>query len=250
VEGILGFFEHPSAQGTGYKIDTRLRPEGSKGALAIPLETFQTYLDTRAEHWERLAWTQARQVAGSAELGAIASRAVSQFVYGPWSTELVTAMDYVRSRMINELAGEKGGERLDFKVGHGALADIDFMLQMIQIREGRRRRSLRFRSTRRLLSLLAATGRRTTVTTPFLSAAEAGILLRSHFWLCRLELLARIEADSNVSSIPTDVAALRPLGKKMGMRGSEGDALLREYRATTRRVRRIYQKVLKRLDKE
>jgi glutamate-ammonia-ligase adenylyltransferase len=62
--------EEPTADGIAYHVDTRLRPEGKKGALALPLVAFERYLRERAEIWERLAWTRCRSIAGSASLAA------------------------------------------------------------------------------------------------------------------------------------------------------------------------------------
>ena len=48
VRSIHRFLEEPTPAGTAYSLDTRRRPEGRKGALAVPVVAFQRYLDTRA----------------------------------------------------------------------------------------------------------------------------------------------------------------------------------------------------------
>ncbi len=76
-------------------------------------------------------------------------------------------MTDIRRRMEREL-GDRSGRQLEFKIGRGGLADIDFMLQMVQIHEGRSRPEFRLAGTRQLLEQLPES--------PFLSTAEAGQL--------------------------------------------------------------------------
>ena len=68
VERVQSFLGQPTGEGVAYRVDTRLRPEGTKGPLAIPLAGLQRYFDERAEPWERLAWTRAQVLVGSPRL--------------------------------------------------------------------------------------------------------------------------------------------------------------------------------------
>jgi [glutamine synthetase] adenylyltransferase / [glutamine synthetase]-adenylyl-L-tyrosine phosphorylase len=246
VEAMQHFLDRPTADGIVYHVDTRLRPEGRKGALAIPVEMFRRYLAARAEIWERLAWTRCRPLAAPAALAARIQSFVDDFVYGPWDAAIPGYMKDVRARMEREIAQESD-RRLHFKAGKGGLADIDFALQMIQIREGHRRSEFRVAGTRRLLAALPPT--------MFLTPAEAGRLREAHIFLRSLEMMARMDADANVSWIAADAAALAPLGVRMGFSNPAGERsersqrLLDQYRTMTADVRRIYVTVLDRLTK-
>ncbi|MBI4455981.1 MAG: hypothetical protein HY644_08800 [Acidobacteria bacterium] len=241
VQEVQNFLGQPTPHGVAYKIDTRLRPEGTKGPLAMPVMTFQNYLRTRAEKWERLAWTRARFIAGSETVAAEISQMVAAFVYGPWDTALVDYMDRLRARMEKELSKEGEGGKLDFKVGSGALADIDFLLEMIQIREGWERAEFRIGGTNHLLSVLEQ------ATTRRLTKKEIVALRQAYSFLCRLEILARMESDSNVTWIANDPDVVSSLGKRMALPAPEGQNLLRRYRQTTQQVRNIYKRALARL---
>jgi glutamate-ammonia-ligase adenylyltransferase len=81
VEALQTFHEQPTSDGIVYQIDTRLRPEGRKGALAMPLSKLRQYLDTRAEIWERLAWTRCRPLVGSPRTIEEIHATVTAFVY-------------------------------------------------------------------------------------------------------------------------------------------------------------------------
>ena len=238
VRAVYDLLSKTTAAGFAYKLDTRLRPEGRMGALATPLGAFERYLAERAEIWERMAWTRCRFVGGDAALAGKVQEAVGRFVYGPWSPEIPGYARHVRGRMERELTDEAAGGQLDLKRGRGGLADIDFLLQVLQLREGPAREGFRVPGTRRLLSALPATR--------VLAAGEATALRESYAFLRELETVLRIHTDSDASAIPTDPAALEPLARQLGtpMSGAE---LLARYRDATAEVRTIYEAGLDRL---
>jgi len=238
VERMQAFLEEPTSDGIVYRIDTRLRPEGSKGALAMPLTMFERYLDTRAEIWERLAWTRCRPLVGSPRAIEQIRSAVTAFVYGPWDARMPRAMHDIRIRMQRELARES--ERaLDIKIGNGGLADIDFLLQLVQIREGHERPAFRVAGTRKLLATLPATS--------YVTDREIEWLREAYQFLRSLEMIIRLEGDSNTSTVVPDAAVLDPIAIRMGFSKRPGEELLARYRDMTAQVRLIYRGVLTRL---
>jgi glutamate-ammonia-ligase adenylyltransferase len=140
--------------------------------------------------------------------------------------------------MERELAHESE-QRVDFKVGRGGLADVDFALQLIQIREGRERPEFRRRGTRALLADLPST--------PYLNGDEVEQLRDAYGFLRRLETFARMDVDSNISWIDPHAETLNPLAIRMGFSERPGERLLQRYVETTARVRSMYKAVLARL---
>ncbi|MBI4521726.1 MAG: bifunctional [glutamate--ammonia ligase]-adenylyl-L-tyrosine phosphorylase/[glutamate--ammonia-ligase] adenylyltransferase, partial [Gemmatimonadetes bacterium] len=238
VQDMERCLEEPTEEGVAYHIDTRLRPEGRKGALAMPVGMFHTYLASRAEIWERLAWTRSRVLAGADALAREVEASVRQFVYGPWDPAVPRYMTDLRGRMEREL-GDPSGRQLEFKIGRGGLADIDFLLQMIQIREGHARPAFQVPGTRRLLEQLPETA--------FLTGAEVDELRRAHGFLRSLETFARMEMNTNVSAVADDPARLEVLGRRLGLEDPAADALVETFRHQTDRVRTIYENVIRRL---
>jgi glutamate-ammonia-ligase adenylyltransferase len=265
VAAFERLLEEPTADGVAYAVDTRLRPEGKKGALAMPFVAFERYLRERAEIWERLAWTRGRSIAGSPALAARVEAALRDFVYGPWDGRIAGVMADIRRRMERELT-QAGGRHLEFKVGRGGLADLDFALQMIQIREGATREELRVTGTRDLLARLGApsspaakpargkargAGRKSAPAAArrrFLETAELAELAEAHVFLRRLELFSRMDLDSNLSAQPTSPDRLEAVAKRMGFAAPAGEGLVATYERITARVREVYESVLARLD--
>src|SRR2546430_2149553 len=65
---ILETFSIPHPEGSLFRVDLRLRPEGSAGPLARSLESMENYYAGFGETWERLALIKARGIAGSRQL--------------------------------------------------------------------------------------------------------------------------------------------------------------------------------------
>ena len=241
VRAIHTFLEKPTGAGYAYRLDTRLRPEGKKGALAVPVEAFRRYLERRAEIWERMAWTRCRFVAGSRALETHVAKAVERFVYGSWNAEVPPYARHIRGRMEHELSKERPGSRVDLKVGKGGLADIDFLLQLVQMREGATRTEFRVAGTRQLLIDLPPND--------YVSGDEAQRLGVCYEFLRTLETVFRIESDSSRGWMSTDPAELEPVAARVGVEPATGEALLVQYREVTREVLDIFERGMKRLQK-
>ena len=240
VRAIHTFLEEPTAAGFAYRLDTRLRPEGTKGALAVPVSSFGRYLETRAEIWERMAWTRSRFVAGSPAVDLDVSKAVERFVYGPWNTDIPAYARHIRNRMEHELAKELSGDRLDLKAGMGGLADIDFLLQLVQLREGATRTEFRVAGTRQLLRDLPSND--------VVDGNDAERLRVCYEFLRTLETVLRIQSDSSRGWMSTDPVELEPVATRVGVEPATGEGLLLRYREVTREVRDIFERGMKRLE--
>ena len=122
----------PTAAGPLYEVDTRLRPSGAQGLLAVSLPSFADYQGGQAWTWEHMALTRARPVYGS----AAARRALEEVV----DTVLRRDRDPARLiadavRMRADIAKHKAPTGpFDVKLGAGGLVDLEFALQVQQLR--------------------------------------------------------------------------------------------------------------------
>src|SRR5206468_1739661 len=83
---ILETFSTPDPAGSLFRVDLRLRPEGSAGPLARSLESMENYYAGFGETWERIALIKARGIAGSRELAYDFLRLHQPFIYPKTST--------------------------------------------------------------------------------------------------------------------------------------------------------------------
>ena len=93
--------------GVAYKVDTDLRPEGSRGDLVLPVKGYEGYFKTRARIWERQAMTRVRFVAGNPELGEKFLQVAHEFTYRKkFEYGSLIEISRLRERMEKELARE------------------------------------------------------------------------------------------------------------------------------------------------
>ena len=238
VRAIYDLLSKRTGAGAAYEIDTRLRPEGRMGALAISVAAFERYLHERAEIWERMAWTRCRFAGGDPAFAEQVKDIVTRFVYAPWSLDVPAYARRVRTRIERELANEAGGEQFDLKRGRGGLADIDFLLQVLQLREGPARPDFRVAGARRLLAAFPETD--------ILRPDEVAALGDAYRFLRDLETVLRIATDSGGGVISTDPDAVEPFARRLHEPMS-GRELLARYRDVTTQVREIYETGMDRL---
>ena len=97
-----------------FRIDLRLRPEGSAGPLARSLESMENYYAGFGETWERLALIKARHVCGSKELAYEFSRQHQPFIFPKNPTpELLDEIAAIKRRIEREVPADE----LDVKLG-------------------------------------------------------------------------------------------------------------------------------------
>ena len=119
----------PTAAGALYEIDTRLRPFGAKGLLAVSLDSFARYQSDEAEAWEHMALTRARVVAG--DLSAV-GRVIAEVLQAPPTAGLAADVLAMRADMASAKPG-KG--KWDVKLSPGGLVDLEFMVHYLQLRD-------------------------------------------------------------------------------------------------------------------
>ena len=239
-------------EGSAYRLDTRLRPGGQKGELAVPLSAFETHFRRLADLWERQAYIKARPVAGDPALGAAFLEQTYRFVFsGSEEADLAERIQAMRHRMEVERAGTTG-RAPHVKLGSGGIADIEFLVQYLQLRHGNTHPTLRTPNTVEALRAAAAGG--------LLGGGEAAVLEESYHFLRRVENRLRIVADLSVNTLPASPAKLEKLAKRMGyapvripQRGTDSseeasrparEQFLGDYETHTGRVRAIYDRVL------
>jgi glutamate-ammonia-ligase adenylyltransferase len=216
AQRTISVLQTPTAEGVAYRIDTRLRPSGNQGALVTSLEAFEAYHRTSAALWERQALVKARVVSGPPDLRERLEAAIAGFVYGRGLTgEEAAALREMRARIAEERGAHRSGE-VNIKTDPGGLVDVEFAVQMLQLRHGHAEPRVRRRGTRRALDALAACG--------LLDAESARALRDGWDFLRALEGRLRIERDQPVEAFAADPATLASLAQRMGFAGTPAEA--------------------------
>jgi glutamate-ammonia-ligase adenylyltransferase len=112
-------------------VDTRLRPEGAKGMLVVPLDAFEGYQRKEAWTWEHMALCRARPVFGSHAARDKAAAGIAEILRLPRDPKKVI-QDAVKMRA--EIERHKPPQSaLDVKLGPGGLVDLEFAVHVLQL---------------------------------------------------------------------------------------------------------------------
>ena len=130
-------------------VDVDLRPEGRQGAIVRSLESYRSYYRQWSQVWEAQALLRARPIAGVPELGErfIAMIDPVRYPEEGLDAERVREIRRIKARVDNERMPRGADPATHTKLGRGGLADIEWTLQLLQLRHAHRVPSLRTTST-------------------------------------------------------------------------------------------------------
>ena len=122
----------PTAQGALYEVDTRLRPQGNQGPLAVSCEAFGKYQREAAWSWEHMALARARVLYGSPGARAQLEDVLAEVLHAPRDKE---ALREAVLGMRAEMAKHKPqAGPVDAKLARGGLVDIEFLVHFLQLK--------------------------------------------------------------------------------------------------------------------
>jgi [glutamine synthetase] adenylyltransferase / [glutamine synthetase]-adenylyl-L-tyrosine phosphorylase len=150
---LISVIGKTTAEGIVFRVDTRLRPYGENGPLALSFDAMEEYYQSQGREWERYAMVKARPVAGGAD-GETLLETLRPFVYRRYLD--YGAFDSLREmKQLIEQETHKKGLKDDIKLGAGGIREIEFIGQTFQLIRGGKMPELRERSILRVLELLA-----------------------------------------------------------------------------------------------
>lgn len=188
AQRLVHWLGTPTRAGRLYEVDTRLRPDGSKGLLVTSFEAFADYQRERAWVWEHQALVRARPVAGDPALGQRIRALRESVLAAPRAEDPRPEIARMRARWRAHLDRSDAG-RLDLKQGAGGLVDLEFIAQagVLAPPAGAATPTGGWPTdTRALLAALAATGR--------IDADVASTLIEAHAALLARALDATLDA--------------------------------------------------------
>jgi glutamate-ammonia-ligase adenylyltransferase len=228
--GLLRFLAGATPAQRIFEIDAALRPEGRQGPLARSIDGYAAYLDRWAQTWERQAFTRARPVAGDAELGARFLDLLAEAVWDrPFTAEHERDIRRMKARVESERIPTGEDPVFHLKLGRGSLADIEWTVQLLQLRSG-----IRAPSTMGALAALESAA--------VVDPADAQVL-RDAYRLCerarnRWWLVG--SAPPVRDALPSRPNDLLHLARSLDTTAS---ALREDYRRVTRRSRRVVERL-------
>lgn len=208
VRDVVQLLDRTAPDGRVFRVDLRLRPFGTQGAVAHTIGELVTYVETHGREWERTAWLKARAVAGDADVATEALRRIEGFRF-PRSLDAARLEELAarKHQMVAAARRPTRGSR-DLKVGPGGIREIEFFAQAFQLVFGGRDASLRGLPTVDVLRRLVVRGD--------LAEADADALVDAWRWLRCAEHRLQMEEERQTHALPSSGTAARSIALRLG----------------------------------
>ncbi|PIX87372.1 MAG: bifunctional [glutamate--ammonia ligase]-adenylyl-L-tyrosine phosphorylase/[glutamate--ammonia-ligase] adenylyltransferase, partial [Nitrospirae bacterium CG_4_10_14_3_um_filter_44_29] len=234
-ENLNRFLSANTEDGFIYRVDLRLRPEGQRGSIALPVSGYETYYESWGRAWERAMLLRARPIAGDSTLGSEFMEMIKPFVYRKYLD--FSAIDEIRQIKTRI---DSAFKKNDIKRGYGGIREIEFFAQALQLIYAGKEPLLRERITQKALHMLLQKN--------LIGQTDYSALLDNYRFLRMLEHRLQQMNDLQTHSLPADEKELNALGRKMGFSGRE--SFLKELDARRKSVRTIYNSLFREEEKE
>jgi [glutamine synthetase] adenylyltransferase / [glutamine synthetase]-adenylyl-L-tyrosine phosphorylase len=219
------------------EVDAGLRPEGRNGSLVRTLASYETYYAQWAQPWEIQALLRAHRVAGDPQLGEQFLLMADKTRYPPGgvSAEAVQEIRRIKARVDAERLPRGADPNTHTKLGRGGLADIEWTVQLLQLRNGHKVPALHSTST---LDALDAIGSAELI-------AEGDVELLRQAWLTatRARNALVLVRGKPTDQLPGPGRQLNAVALAAGWDSDDGGEFLDNYLRVTRRAKAVVRKV-------
>ena len=207
TQRLVAALSAPTAEGTLYEVDFRLRPSGQAGPLATRVSAFETYQDKDAWTWEHMALTRARLIAGDPALIARAKASIRKVLTRPRDpAKLALEVADMRAR----IQAEKGSKDVwDLKQVAGGLVDLEFIAQFLQLRHAAEAPDILHTTTATVLRAAARKG--------FLPLRDAEILLPAADLYHELTQVMRLAVEGPFNPLEAPRGVQRLIAEAAGL---------------------------------
>ncbi len=238
VERLLELLAGVTSEGIAYKIDLRLRPEGGSGLLARSWTSFVDHTRKYMQPWERMALVRSRMLICAAPFRARWDEFLLKSVYEfGWDTAALEAVRYVKRRIEAE-HNRESRINLDFKFGHGGITDLEFLIQLMQVRLGSKIPGVRAPGIQKALCAIRDAGA--------ISEEECASLQSAHSLQRRVENHYQLIEEWTSREISRESPVLDRLARSLGYRDrgpeSAKKAFLSDWNAAAHNVRSLVDK--------
>jgi glutamate-ammonia-ligase adenylyltransferase len=227
-----------------YKMDARLRPDGTQGQLVVSLDSFEEYHRGKSAAWEKRALTKLRHVAGDKTIGEQIEIFVRQTIYASkfFKAELVEDALTMLEKIF-DAAVDGAPEKVRIKNAEGGIVEIEFLVQLLQLSYGAGEEELQTTNTLKALDALVAG--------ELISRKEYDDLTATMVFLRRVENRLRLMHNRSLNELPSEADALDKLALRLGLSNaatdSSGEVLVGTIESHIHRSHRVFEKLIRKL---
>ena len=236
---LIDVIDTVTSDGFVFRVDMRLRPYGSEGALVCSFDAMENYYQSQGRDWERYALIKGRIVAGNKKRGAELLEQLRPFVYRRYLD--FSAFEALRSMkmQINKQVRRKGLNE-DIKLGQGGIREVEFIVQALQLVHGGRDKRLQEPSLYKAMVELEKG--------EYLPAQAVASLRKAYAFLRSLEHKLQGLANKQTQMLVKD--DIERLRVAMAMGFTNWQALIAELDKHRKQVREHFSEVIRTDDEE
>ncbi|MGW6538350.1 bifunctional [glutamine synthetase] adenylyltransferase/[glutamine synthetase]-adenylyl-L-tyrosine phosphorylase [Streptomyces sp. NPDC055051] len=214
-------------------IDADLRPEGRNGPLVRTLASYEAYYRRWSLVWESQALLRAAPMAGDADLGQRFIELVDPLRYPAegLGEDAAREIRRLKARMESERLPRGADPTLHAKLGRGGLSDVEWTVQLLQMRHGWAEPGLRTTRTRTALSAAHSAG--------LIPTEEAQTLDEAWVLATRVRNAVMLVRGRPGDTFPSDPRELAAVGRYLGYGPGHVGEMVDDYRRITRRARAV-----------
>jgi glutamate-ammonia-ligase adenylyltransferase len=236
AEELRGLMARPGPD-PALPIDAGLRPEGRQGPLVRTLASYRAYYQRWSAPWEAQALLRGEPVAGDPALGEQFMAMADEFRYprGGISNAALREIRRIKARVEAERMPRGATPALHLKLGPGGLADVEWVVQLLQLRHARAVPVLQ--TTRTLPALGAARD------AGLITAADTDALTAAWRLAARIRNAVILVRGRAGDSVPTAQPELGAVARVLGYAPDASQDLVQDYRRAARRARAVMERL-------
>jgi glutamate-ammonia-ligase adenylyltransferase len=200
---LIAAIDEITEDGFVFRVDMRLRPFGSEGALVSNLDALEEYYQNNGREWERYAWIKGREVTGGNQVSTL----LKPFVFRKYLDFGAFASMRDLKIQIQRDVNSKGMHD-NIKLGRGGIREIEFIAQVFQLIRGGQDMSLQIKPTLSVLALLSSKG--------LLPEQKVSDLSEAYVFLRNLEHRLMYVDDTQTQELPKTDESKTRIAKAMG----------------------------------
>ncbi|MFC7928880.1 bifunctional [glutamine synthetase] adenylyltransferase/[glutamine synthetase]-adenylyl-L-tyrosine phosphorylase [Streptomyces cinereoruber] len=218
-------------------IDADLRPEGKSGPMVRTLKSYAAYYRRWSLVWESQALLRAEHMAGDRDLGERFIDLIDPLRYPAegLGEDAVREIRRLKARMESERLPRGADPTLHAKLGRGGLSDVEWTVQLLQMRHGWAEPGLRTTRTREALAAAHAAG--------LIPTEEAQTLDEAWVLATRVRNAVMLVRGRPGDTFPSQPRELAAVGRYLGYESGHVGEMVDDYRRITRRARAVVEEL-------
>jgi glutamate-ammonia-ligase adenylyltransferase len=233
---VAAIRKHSADVALEFELDMDLRPEGTKGVVVRSIESYRSYYERWASNWESQALLRARMIAGGPNLIADFTEIIDKYRYPQLLSEsVVIDIRRIKARVETERLPQGADPKRHLKLGRGSLSDVEWLVQLLQLRHGSEHPSIR---TPKTLAALQAC-----VNEGLIEAHDARVLAEAWTFASRVRAAAVLWWGKRSDVLPVDRRQLDGMARILEYPPFSATQLEQDYLAATRRARGVFERI-------